>query len=199
MNTKPAWAQRSANPIVKKTKRTNALTDALSLPKAGGRQFNTKDFSHKVPAATNFLQVLPDSHFWTDLSQLKNYLSALPQSATRDYLVKGIDNTINNGYELKKNDENRAGFGLNGNFNLNRFRLILATQRPKEIFHTSHANVPYFTISSYAVGAAQESSWYVRGYFASSGYKIPVKYTMSQLYNALCNAGIDSFFIKTSK
>jgi len=47
---------------------------------------------------TNYNYVVPDSHFWTDLNCLINYLKSTKVS--RKYLLTGLNNTIKNGYEI---------------------------------------------------------------------------------------------------
>jgi hypothetical protein len=49
----------------------------------------------------NYLQVIPNSHYWTDLNQIINGLDSAPQDMTKDYLLIGLGNTIKNGYKLK--------------------------------------------------------------------------------------------------
>lgn len=49
----------------------------------------------------NYIQVLPNSHYWTDLNQIINGLDNAPQDMTKEYLLIGLRNTIKNGYRLK--------------------------------------------------------------------------------------------------
>jgi hypothetical protein len=46
----------------------------------------------------NFMQVEPNSHFWTDLNQLITSLDVNPPD--KEYLQIGLNNTIKNGYKL---------------------------------------------------------------------------------------------------
>jgi hypothetical protein len=48
-----------------------------------------------------FMQVVPESHFFTDLTQIIDYIQS---NATIDkkHLLTGLENTIKNGYNLKK-------------------------------------------------------------------------------------------------
>lgn len=46
----------------------------------------------------NYNQVIPNSHFWTDLNQLVSVLDV--NFPDREYLEIGLNNTIKNGYEL---------------------------------------------------------------------------------------------------
>jgi hypothetical protein len=50
--------------------------------------------------STNFHQVIPDSHFWTSLEQILNYVKTYIPEQT--YLIKGLENTIEQGYKLSK-------------------------------------------------------------------------------------------------
>lgn len=49
----------------------------------------------------NYMQVIPDSHFWTDLNQMLNAITFHPEELTPDYLKIGLANSKKNGYELK--------------------------------------------------------------------------------------------------
>jgi hypothetical protein len=54
-----------------------------------------------IPSGTggiNFLEVVPNSHFWTDLNQLITSLDINPPDI--EYLQIGLNNTIKNGYKL---------------------------------------------------------------------------------------------------
>jgi len=48
--------------------------------------------------STDYVQVVPDSHFWTDLNHLINCLELTKVS--KQYLITGLNNTIKNGYEI---------------------------------------------------------------------------------------------------
>ena len=52
------------------------------------------------------LQVVPNSHFWTNLEMLKNniqcYNNQFDGVSLKDYLVVGIGNTLKHGYDLRK-------------------------------------------------------------------------------------------------
>lgn len=49
----------------------------------------------------NYMQVVPDSHYWTDLNQMLNAIKLHPEELTPDYLKIGLSNSKKNGYELK--------------------------------------------------------------------------------------------------
>jgi hypothetical protein len=49
----------------------------------------------------NYIYVEPNSHFWTDLSQILNSIQLNPEELTPDYLRIGLANSKKNGYELK--------------------------------------------------------------------------------------------------
>ena len=55
------------------------------------------------------IQVVPNSHFWTSLSMLSNYIDAYkkgmresPAMRLEDYIQIGIKNTLKEGYDLRK-------------------------------------------------------------------------------------------------
>lgn len=52
--------------------------------------------------SVNYMQVVPDSHFWTDLNQILNSIQLNPEELTPDYLKIGLANSKKNGYELKQ-------------------------------------------------------------------------------------------------
>ena len=45
-----------------------------------------------------YSRVVPNSHFWTELEQLLTFMEL--QDVSRDYLLSGLENTIENGYKL---------------------------------------------------------------------------------------------------
>lgn len=49
----------------------------------------------------NYMQVVPNSHFWTDLNQIITSFDVTPVP-TKEYLLIGLNNTIKNGYKLKQ-------------------------------------------------------------------------------------------------
>ncbi len=51
--------------------------------------------------ATNFVQVIPDSHFWTDLNQIITANNIDIEELTKEYIIVGLTNTKKNGYKLK--------------------------------------------------------------------------------------------------
>lgn len=46
----------------------------------------------------NYLCVVPNSHFWTNLNDLINCIELT--KVTKEYLITGLQNTINRGYEI---------------------------------------------------------------------------------------------------
>jgi len=54
-------------------------------------------------ARANFMRVMPNSHFWTDLTQLTNSIEFgwLNPEIGKEYILIGLQNTIKNGYKLK--------------------------------------------------------------------------------------------------
>ena len=49
----------------------------------------------------NYMRVVPNSHFWTDLNQTLNSIETNPDELTPEYLKIGLSNSKKNGYELK--------------------------------------------------------------------------------------------------
>jgi hypothetical protein len=49
---------------------------------------------------TNYMHIVPNSHFWTDLNQLLEHLKY--QEITKEYLKIGLENTLKQGYNLKE-------------------------------------------------------------------------------------------------
>lgn len=48
---------------------------------------------------------IPNSHYWTDLNQIINMFKCIPD-VNKEYLLTGLNNTVNNGFELTTNVEN---------------------------------------------------------------------------------------------
>jgi hypothetical protein len=55
-------------------------------------------------ASVNFMQEVPNSHYWTDLNQIIANYNA--ENLTKDYLVTGLLNTLKNGYNIKSTFKN---------------------------------------------------------------------------------------------
>lgn len=64
-----------------------------------------KRLSSDYPAA-NFVYFDPNSHFWTNLDMLLNWARLAPDF-NRDYLIKGLENTKKNGYELVRKSKKK--------------------------------------------------------------------------------------------
>ncbi len=55
------------------------------------------------------MQVIPNSHYWTDLNMLLNYLKFHPSLKIidlKEYLMTGIENTLKQGYDIQKVETN---------------------------------------------------------------------------------------------
>jgi len=50
--------------------------------------------------SSNFMQVVPNSHFWTDLNQILMCYDTRPDELTNEYLQTGLLNTLKNGYNI---------------------------------------------------------------------------------------------------
>lgn len=68
-------------------------------PKSIIDAFNEK----KYTASSNYMQVVPNSHFWTDLNQLVAAFDV--NSPDKEYLLIGLNNTIKRRYKLKSMKE----------------------------------------------------------------------------------------------
>jgi inhibitor of KinA sporulation pathway (predicted exonuclease) len=69
--------------------------------------YKFQETAHKEPNIhkTNYLQNIPDSQFYNDLYQIMYSLKV--DTISKVYIIKGIENTIKNGYKLiKTNDTN---------------------------------------------------------------------------------------------
>jgi len=51
-------------------------------------------------SGAKYTQVVPDSHFWTDLEQLLEFFKH--QDMSKEYLLTGLENTKKNGYEIQE-------------------------------------------------------------------------------------------------
>ena len=54
---------------------------------------------------SNYVHIEPNSHFWTDLNQLLEYLKY--KEASTEYLKIGLKNTLEHGYNLKKSKKKK--------------------------------------------------------------------------------------------
>lgn len=59
---------------------------------------------------SRYLEIIPDSHYWTDLNHLLNLFESRPEMVTPEYLSIGLRNTKENGYKLKVVDDEATGF-----------------------------------------------------------------------------------------
>jgi hypothetical protein len=57
-------------------------------------------------SGANYIQSYSKTHFGTDLEQLLTFFNY--QKLDKEYLLDGLKNTINNGYELQKLKQNTA-------------------------------------------------------------------------------------------
>lgn len=49
--------------------------------------------------AANYMHVEPNSHFYTEFEHIKH---SLELGLSREYIITGLENTINNGYKITK-------------------------------------------------------------------------------------------------
>ena len=48
------------------------------------------------------IEVIPNSHFWSDLGQIVTLYNQSPETLTRDYLLTGLQNTLKQGYSIRQ-------------------------------------------------------------------------------------------------
>ncbi len=51
-------------------------------------------------STVNYYHVEPESHFWSDLIQILNFEKVAPQYLIKEYLLTGLKNTLEHGYEI---------------------------------------------------------------------------------------------------
>jgi len=115
-------------------------------------------------------QVVPDSHFWTDLEQLLEFFKH--QEMSQKYLLTGLKNTKKNGYELQelKFPEVKHNLQFNDidsmiksveNYNFDQFLSLLKNTiangydlMEKKIFKIDVGNIPEDEIEDYVRNVA---------------------------------------------
>ena len=48
------------------------------------------------------IEVIPNSHFWSDLGQIVTLYNQSPETLTRDYLLTGFQNSLKQGYSIRQ-------------------------------------------------------------------------------------------------
>jgi hypothetical protein len=99
-------------PLVPKEERQQ-LNEGVNKPEAPDL---TKIFNAVYPSSkANYMRVIPDSHFWTNLAQIKYSIEHelqrvkressdtiyVGEPLTKKYILIGLGNSIKNGYKLK--------------------------------------------------------------------------------------------------
>lgn len=52
---------------------------------------------------SNYLHVEPNSHFWTDIKMLMNFIVHQRMSGyAKEYLLRGLKNTLDRGYDIQQ-------------------------------------------------------------------------------------------------
>ena len=89
-------------------------TDLSKLYPSGGTNiyFGASAITTTYVPNANYMQVIPNSHYWSNLDQLLTYLGYIQSSGNPFYtnawneevkqIIIGLENTIKNGYKLKK-------------------------------------------------------------------------------------------------
>lgn len=57
---------------------------------------------------THFFYVVPNSHFWTDINQILEWLKAhkmREKTIDIEFLRIGLENTLKNGYNIRKTED----------------------------------------------------------------------------------------------
>lgn len=57
--------------------------------------------SKKSTTSVNYMQVIPNSHYWTDLNQIITANNFGMEELTKEYILVGLNNCKKNGYRLK--------------------------------------------------------------------------------------------------
>lgn len=71
------------------------------LSKIGTGPGNSRIFQQN----TNYMHVVPNSHFWTNIAMLQHWLTyahRLSKQQIIDHLKIGLINTVENGYDIQK-------------------------------------------------------------------------------------------------
>lgn len=56
----------------------------------------------KSGISTDYLETIPNSHYWSDLNEIVNYFQIKPDDLTPEFLRIGFNNSKNYGFELKR-------------------------------------------------------------------------------------------------
>jgi len=87
-------------------------TDLSKLYPSGGTNLGFSAVTTTYIPNANFMQVIPNSHYWGNLDQLLTYLGYIQNSGNQWYdnawkaeveqIIIGLENCIKNGYKIKK-------------------------------------------------------------------------------------------------
>lgn len=117
---------------------TKRITEGKFAPKLSVKSRYTnmnKDLSELgpyIPATilSNYMHVIPNSHFWTDLTQIAYLIQhdldrqkretevkdsrsiCVDEPLNREYFITGLNNSIKNGYNLKRNKNRSKSFKI---------------------------------------------------------------------------------------
>ena len=93
-------------------------TDLSKLYPSGGTNIGYSATTSTIKS--NFMRVVPNSHFWDNLNTFINYLNYLQMSGNQfyenafgaeiEYMIIGLENTIKHGYKFKRFAESELDF-----------------------------------------------------------------------------------------
>ena len=95
-------------------------TDLSKLFPSGGTNLGYSASTNTIKA--NYMRVVPNSHYWSDLNQLINFLDGIQHYSIQyyenmfksnvDYFIIGLENCIKHGYKIKRFEEPHGGFSM---------------------------------------------------------------------------------------
>ena len=94
-------------------------TDLSKLYPSGGTNMGFSAVTTTYMPNINYMQVIPNSHYWGNLDQLLTYLGYIQSSGNQWYtawgaevenIIIGLENTIKNGYRIKMFDNSKLDF-----------------------------------------------------------------------------------------
>lgn len=69
------------------------------------RSSNNDDLGPRRSATIGYMHIVEDSHCWTDLKQMLELLKYKHENVDKQFLKTGLENTLNNGYNLFNTNE----------------------------------------------------------------------------------------------
>jgi hypothetical protein len=133
---------------------------------------------------TNYMQVIPNSHYYSDLNQLVTYLGYIQSSGNQWYtawsaeveqLIIGLENTIKNGYKIKMVGDSELDFN----------------ERPYHVFMSVESMIAF--IKDVDISADYNANEFLKDFIIAientkkSGYNLTngLKMERKEIYNRL--------------